>query len=218
MSERETANSEVLGARCSVSVLGTWDSQSEIRDPLVSHGRGMISRCDHSIRTSHRAARDSRRGKRGYGVERGIWLHRGALTEPGDPASDAIELLRAAGSLQSALRDAARRAGINWRLARLVLILRPGYLVRVSDVAWQLGITTGAASRLCDAAEECALVDKLYGPDDRRGTDVALTSTGRALRARLEQILRGPLSTERRRGPAYGRRYWYESHHGLEDL
>ncbi len=119
----------------------------------------------------------------------------------------------------SALRRASRAAGIEWRLARLVLIIRPWYPTRIADVAWDLGITDGAASNLCDRAEERALVDKWYEDHvDRRGTTIRLTTTGRELRLRLETILRTPLSTERPAGLAYGRRAFVENYGPLDDL
>ena len=127
-----------------------------------------------------------RHAPRSYAVERRPVAHpRLPLVQPGDPASDAIELMGAAGSLQSALRRATRAARLDWRLARLVLILRPGYPMRVSDIAWQLGLTTGAASNLCDAAEQRTLLDKLYAAPDRRATDVILTSAPPRVRAPL---------------------------------
>jgi len=138
---------------------------------------------------------------------------------PGDPAAIAIEQLRTGGAMLSALRRAARTTGIDWRLARLVLIIRAQYPTRVADVAWDLGITTGAASKLCDRAEEFALIDKAYDTSvDRRETEVRLTAAGRELRSELEAMLRAPLDLQRPRNYAFGIRAYLEGGNFLDDL
>ena len=159
-----------------------------------------------------RRRRRSRRGeRRTYRIERRASAFRLPKLASDDPAALAIEQLRTGGIVLSALRRATRAAEIEWRLARLVLVMRPGYPTRIADVAWQLGITDGAASNLCDAAEERALVDKLYDDAlDRRRTDVILTAAGRDLRTRCEAILR-TLDRERPHIWAYGRRAYIEA-------
>ena len=144
-----------------------------------------------------------RRGRRPYFVERPI--AREAPRQPpetGDPAIAAADLLAAAGSLLSALRKPMREAGIDLPLARLVLTFPPNRApLRIAQIAWRLGITTGAATRL---------VDRHYGCTDRRGTWVQLTREGWELREVVDQRLRAGVSTKRPAGRAFGIRYYLE--------
>lgn len=153
-----------------------------------------------------------RRGRRPYFVERPI--AREAPRHPpetGDPAIAAADLLAAAGSLLSALRKPTREAGIDLPLARLVLTFPPNRApLRIAQIAWRLGITTGAATRLVDRADARLLVDRHYGCTDRRGTWVQLTREGWELREIVDQRLRAGVSTKRPAGRAFGIRYYLE--------
>ncbi len=154
-----------------------------------------------------------RRGRRPYFVERPTPREGPRpAPEPGDPAIAAAELLAAAGSLLSALRKPMREAGLDLRLARLLLTFPPNRApLRIAQIAWRLGITTGAATRLVDRADARHLVDRHYGCTDRRGTWVQLTREGWELRAVIDQRLRGDLSTKRPAGRAFGIRYYLET-------
>ncbi|HET9728103.1 MAG TPA: MarR family transcriptional regulator [Acidimicrobiia bacterium] len=121
-----------------------------------------------------------------------------------DPARVAITTLHDAGALVSALRPVLRKAGFDPRFARLVLAFTDPLPLRVADIAWELGITTGAASRLLDAAEERGLVDKHYQSHDRRGTWCVLSARGRGMRTFIEGTIRAGLERQRKRGKAYG--------------
>ncbi len=90
-----------------------------------------------------------RRGRRPYFVERPIPREGPRpAPEPGDPAIAAAELLAAAGSLLSALRKPMREADLDLRLVRLLLTFPPNRApLRIAQIAWRLGITTGAATR-----------------------------------------------------------------------
>jgi DNA-binding MarR family transcriptional regulator len=171
--------------------------------------RGMLS--EHLDLAEERPPR--RRGRRPYFVERPIPREGPRQPpEPGDPAIDAAELLAAAGSLLSALRKPLREAGIDLRLARLLLTFPPNRApLRIAQIAWRLGITTGAATRLVDRADAILLVDRHYGCTDRRGTWVQLTRKGWELRAVVDQRLRADLSTKRPAGRAFGIRYYLEN-------
>jgi DNA-binding MarR family transcriptional regulator len=163
----------------------------------------------------------SRRGdKLRYRRERWISGRKLCDLDPDDPAAIAIEQLRRGGALLSALRRAARDSRIDWRIARLVLLLRPDHRSNLVDVAWDLGVTQATASNLCDRAEEQAIVDKWYDNDfDRRTTSVRLTATGRELRAQIEVMLRTTIDPKRPRPWVYGRRAYIEANGScLDDL
>jgi DNA-binding MarR family transcriptional regulator len=170
--------------------------------------RGMLSERDVAQERLPR-----RRGRRPYFVERPIPREGPRQPpEPGDPAIAAAELLAAAGSLLSSLRKPLREAGIDLRLARLLLTFPPNRApLRIAQIAWRLGITTGAATRLVDRADARLLVDRHYGCTDRRGTWVQLTRRGWELRAVVDQRLRADLSTRRPAGRAFGIRYYLET-------
>jgi DNA-binding MarR family transcriptional regulator len=110
--------------------------------------------------------------------------------DSGDAAQAATELLIAAGSLVSALRKPLKQKGIDIPLARLLLSFRADYpRVRIGELAWRLGLTTGATSRLVDRADARFLVDRHYSCVDRRGTTVTLTRDGWALRDEVAAML-----------------------------
>jgi MarR family multiple antibiotic resistance transcriptional regulator len=83
--------------------------------------------------------------------------------------------------------DAALRAGGAPSLAvteALRLIRARGASARVQDLALDLGITPGAASKFVDRLEQQGLVQRNSHPTDRRSSLVALTEAG--LRAENE--------------------------------
>ena len=104
----------------------------------------------------------------------------------------------------SALRRRLVAAGIDPKLARLVLLFYGRFELRVADVAWMLGVSPSTASRLLDRAECAGLIDKLYHRIDRRGTWARLTQPGVDLRVQVEHALAAVPSNERPRGIAYG--------------
>ena len=117
---------------------------------------------------------------------------------------EVVEALVEAAKTGSALRRRLVAAGIDPKIARLVLLFYGRRELRVADVAWLLGVSPSTACRLLDRAERTGLVDKMYYSFDRRGTWVRLTSRGVDLRARVERALGALRSTERPRGVAYG--------------
>jgi DNA-binding MarR family transcriptional regulator len=117
------------------------------------------------------------------------------------------EIVRAlveAAKTGSALRRKLVAAAIDPKLARLVLLFYGRQEHRVADVAWMLGVSPATASRWLDRAERDGLVDKLYHQFDRRGTWARLTTSGVALRARVELALAQVRTNERPRGVVYG--------------
>jgi DNA-binding MarR family transcriptional regulator len=115
-----------------------------------------------------------------------------------------VTALVSAAKAGSALRRALTEAGIDPKLARLVLLFYRRSQLRVADVAWQLGVSPSTASRHLDRAERLGLVDKLYSQLDRRGTWARLTTRGVELRQRVELALAGVPTIDRPRGVAYG--------------
>jgi len=139
-----------------------------------------MQRMDIDTEASNAPARrrESRRPRKQYYVDRP------------DPAQAATELLIAAGSLLSALRKPLKTKKIDLPLARLLLTFRvDSPRIRISELAWRLGLTTGATSRLVDRADARFLVDRHYSCVDRRGTTVTLTREGWALRDEVAAIL-----------------------------
>lgn len=117
------------------------------------------------------------------------------------------EIVRAlvdAAKTGSALRRKLVAAAIDPKLARLVLLFHGRQEIRPADVAWMLGVSPATASRWLDRAERDGLVDKLYHQFDRRGTWARLTTSGVALRLRVESTLAQVRSNERPRGVVYG--------------
>src|SRR5215467_9684489 len=106
-----------------------------------------------------------------------------------DPGTAAAFTLVDAGSLTSALRPKLRAAGFDPSFMPLVMSFAtvPSPTQRLTDTAWRLGISTGAASHLVDRAEQRGIVTKRCEPLDRRGTWVSLTSNGRATNLRTER-------------------------------
>ncbi len=115
-----------------------------------------------------------------------------------------VSALVDAAKTSSALRRKLVAAAIDPKLARLVLLFYRREEHRVADVAWMLGVSPATASRLLDRAERDGLVDKLYHGFNRRGTWARLTTSGVALRARVESTLAGIRSNERPRGVVWG--------------
>ncbi len=132
--------------------------------------------------------------------------------DPNDVAAQASAALVAAGRWLSALRAPLRTAGVDLRTARALLCFYGRRPLRIADLAWDLAITSGAASRLADDLEEGGLVDKLYDrARDRRATLLLLTSAGRMQRAAIDDAIRALETTDRPRGAAWGIRAYLES-------
>ena len=65
---------------------------------------------------------------------------------------------------------------------------------RVYDIAGELGITTGGASKLVDRIEGRGLCRRRPNPEDRRSSLLELTSAGRKILARAERSFEDELS------------------------
>jgi DNA-binding transcriptional ArsR family regulator len=108
-----------------------------------------------------------------------------------------VHALADAGRTGSALRRSVRAAGIDPRLARLVLLFYRRDSFRVADVAWSLNISPSTASRWLDRAEQAGLVDKQYDNFDRRGTWARLTTSPWTRRTAFGGDAQQPASTRR---------------------
>jgi DNA-binding MarR family transcriptional regulator len=154
------------------------------------------------IRPRDRSRPHSRRTERRlYLLERLNEASRARL-RPRSP--EVVQALVDAAKTGSALRSRLVAAGIDPKLARLVLLFYGRQEIRVADVAWALGVSPATASRLLDRAEHDGLVDKLYHQIDRRGTWARLTTRGVDLRTKVEHTLAAVRSNDRPRGIAYG--------------
>jgi len=109
-----------------------------------------------------------------------------------------------AAPLQSAVQRALRAARIDASLARLVVLFPDDRPLRASEVAWRLGTSKSAATRLLDRAESVALIDKLTPAFDRRGVWARLTSKGRSLQHAVQRIVEDTAFVRRKPGKAYG--------------
>jgi len=146
---------------------------------------------------------NSRRGERRlYLVER--LSNEASRARRRQQPPETVDALVEAAKTGSALRRRLVAAGIDPKLARLVLLFYGRRELRVADVAWMLGVSASTACRLLDRAERTGLVDKMYHQIDRRGTWARLTSRGVDLRVRVERALAALPSSERPRGIAYG--------------
>ena len=76
-----------------------------------------------------------------------------------------------------------RRVGISAALYELLLrVARSGEgRVKMSDLARQMAVTTGGATRIADRAQAAGLVERQPCPGDRRIQYLALTDRGRAV-------------------------------------
>ncbi|MEU8817319.1 MarR family winged helix-turn-helix transcriptional regulator [Actinoplanes sp. NPDC048796] len=60
-------------------------------------------------------------------------------------------------------------------------VLQDGEPARVGDLARELRITMGGASKLADRVGAAGLIERTADPGDRRATRIALTAEGRAM-------------------------------------
>jgi len=66
---------------------------------------------------------------------------------------------------------------------------------RVNDLADDLSITVGGASKLADRLERGGYLTRQSNPDDRRSSVLELTSSGIAARKRAKQLIGAELTT-----------------------
>lgn len=66
---------------------------------------------------------------------------------------------------------------------------------RVNDLATDLVITVGGASKLADRLERAGLVTRRANPDDRRSSTLQLTESGHGARERAAEMVRSELAS-----------------------
>ena len=66
------------------------------------------------------------------------------------------------------------------------VFFRPEGSVRIKDLAWELGITPGAASQSVEKLVREGLLNRVPDPDDRRAVSVRLSPRGSTIRLRLD--------------------------------
>lgn len=83
--------------------------------------------------------------------------------------------------LEAQARDALRQTDLSPAFFDLLLHLsdQDGGKARIVKLSNVLGITTGGATRLVDRAMKLGLVTRLPAPEDKRGSYVAITQSGR---------------------------------------
>ena len=152
-------------------------AESRIRELPVSGG------CKHRrvesaqpqprwSRSRDRPRPHSRRGERRlYLVER--LSNEASRERKRQQPPEVVEALVEAAKTGSALRRRLVAAGIDPKIARLVLLFYGRRELRVADVAWLLGVSPSTACRLLDRAERTGLVDKSRRPRRRLACPLA---------------------------------------------
>lgn len=78
-------------------------------------------------------------------------------------------------------------AGLSLARARLLMTLHASGPMRMSDLAWELGVTSRTITTMVDALEDEGLLSRHPDPSDRRAILLAVTETGEA---RLDLVCR----------------------------
>ncbi|HET9103039.1 MAG TPA: MarR family winged helix-turn-helix transcriptional regulator [Solirubrobacteraceae bacterium] len=108
----------------------------------------------------------------------------------GEPAfQDAFDTLAAAIRRARGTRQDGRDA-LTLSQFSLLTPLADGSPRRVRELAQEAGIAASTATRILDALERRAIIDRSRSDDDRRGVTVSLTTLGRAALARQETWMR----------------------------
>lgn len=106
---------------------------------------------------------------------------------PVDPTVESIERLLVGGIGVTALvlseaRDTSDLTLLQWRV---LMTLADSDHVRIGELASRLGIAVPSASRLIRRLEDRGLVSAERADDDRRATNVRLSTRGRRLRSKV---------------------------------
>jgi DNA-binding MarR family transcriptional regulator len=107
----------------------------------------------------------------------------------GDPAAICDAIIRMAHLIERFANGRLPAFGVPASLsmarARLLTTLHDAGAMRMSDLAWELGITSRTITSMVDALEDAGLLSRHPDPTDRRAILLALTEDGTA---RLELI------------------------------
>ena len=106
------------------------------------------------------------------------------------------ELIRFETEIWNAI-DARLRAEFDLPLSRFepMQVMSRRDLCRVQDIAEQLIITVGGASKLVDRIEDCGYCSRRANPEDRRSSIVELTPTGKRILAKATLVFEEELQS-----------------------
>lgn len=109
----------------------------------------------------------------------------------GDPAAICDAIIRMAHLIErfanGRLPAFGVPAGLSMARVRMLTTLHDAGSMRMSDLAWELGVTSRTITSMVDALEDEGLLSRQPDPADRRAILLALTESGEA---RLELIHR----------------------------
>ena len=104
-------------------------------------------------------------------------------------------LLNAHAALTRRVEDAlasARLPPLGWYDVLWAVYRAPGRAVRMGQLAGDVvTITRSGLTRLVDRIEAAGLVERRAAPEDRRGTEVAVTTAGKAMLRRMWPVYAG---------------------------
>jgi DNA-binding MarR family transcriptional regulator len=118
-----------------------------------------------------------------------------SVPEAGDPAGAVDEFLLSFDAFAQAVRRArgvqSRDDALTLSQYALLQVLSGRETARVRELATEAGITASTATRILDALERRAIVERARSQDDRRGVTVSLTDLGREKLSGQDVWLRG---------------------------
>lgn len=128
---------------------------------------------------------------------------------PGDPAAVCDAIIRMAHLIErfanSRLPALGVPSGLSMARVRLLTALHDAGPMRMSDLAWELGVTSRTITTMVDALEDEGLLSRHPDPSDRRAIVLAVTGSGNArldlIRGALDEIaalVLSPLSPRER--------------------
>lgn len=103
---------------------------------------------------------------------------------PGEPVSICDAIIRMAHLIErfanGRLPALGVPAGLSMARVRLLMTLHNAGRMRMSDLAWELGVTSRTITTMVDALEDDGLLSRHPDPSDRRAILLALTDAGEA--------------------------------------
>lgn len=103
---------------------------------------------------------------------------------PGDPAAICDAIIRMAHLIErfanGRLPALGVPAGLSMARVRLLTTLHMAGQMRMSDLAWELGVTSRTITTMVDTLEDDGLLSRHPDPADRRAILLALTDAGEA--------------------------------------
>jgi DNA-binding MarR family transcriptional regulator len=116
-----------------------------------------------------------------------------AVGGPVDRAGLAVDVMRRMAHVTAALRhrqgSAFAELGLTPAAARALRELDPDHPLPARDLAGQLGCDRSNVTVLVDKLEQAGLVERRTDPTDRRQKTLVVTEEGRAVRARVIEVM-----------------------------